>query len=653
MEFVASQRRWNSQVLTAVSAIFLGLSLAVGSELGGESREKPELGEDRLSEQAGAVQPVDDDPTRTEEVSIAVLGADNGSSAVAARRPSELPVPNFVLPDTDGELVGLSDFGDREVVVVVYIGTQCPIGNAYVPILMEIQDAYSRDEVQLIGINANPSDSADEVATHAEEYGITFPVLVDVEQTSISLLNAERTCEAFVLDRRRVVRYRGRIDDRIGYSVRKEEPSRHDLRAAIDEVLSGDHVTVPTTETAGCKITRRGVQSQLGNVTYHGQIDALLRQHCVECHHPGTAAPFALESYDDVANWSAMIREVVEQRRMPPWHADPRFGKFSNERRLSQSEIDILVAWTEDGSPEGTPSTGDEEVENSNAGDDRNFDLERLASAVDRQHTADGWRIGKPDLVFDMPEEFHVPASGVVDYKYFVTPIDIEDDIWIAAAEARPGNRSVVHHIIVYYRMPGDDQKLTWVTATAPGADPLIFPKGYGRRIPKGAELVWQLHYTTNGKAEVDRSQVGLVLADQLPNHELTTYGIANGDFVIPPGEKHHEVVASIPVRRNAVVTSLFPHMHLRGKDFRYEAVYPNGKRETLLSIPQYDFNWQHTYRLAEPLRLPRGSRIVCTAHFDNSTENPANPDPTIEVRFGEQTWDEMMIGYIDYYYED
>jgi hypothetical protein len=253
-----------------------------------------------------------------------------------------------------------------------------------------------------------------------------------------------------------------------------------------------------------------------------------------------------------------------------------------------------------------------------------------------------------------MPEEFTVPASGTVRYKYYKTPTNFTEDMWVQAAEPRPGNRSVVHHIIVYYRLPnakkGDDP--VWIAATAPGADPVVFPPGFGRKIPAGAELVWQMHYTSNGKVESDRSELGLVFCKQPPQYNVENFGIANMRFKIPAGASNHRLEAQIPVSKDTVLLSLMPHTHLRGKDFEYEATYPDGRREILLSVPQYDFNWQHTYRFTEPKRIPKGSTIRCVAHYDNSANNPANPDPTKTVRWGEQTWDEMMIGYMDFYTE-
>jgi hypothetical protein len=269
---------------------------------------------------------------------------------------------------------------------------------------------------------------------------------------------------------------------------------------------------------------------------------------------------------------------------------------------------------------------------------------------------SDGWMIGKPDVVFEMPEEVTVQATGTVPYKYFTSPTGFEEDVWISAAEARPGNRKVVHHIIVSFRDPKAPRRegvlgTGHIVGTAPGDMPLMLPPGAARKIPAGSTLVWQVHYTPTGQEETDRSQLALVLykGKEPPQHNVLTRGISQRRFAIPPGDANHQVESSFEFPADAILYSFMPHMHLRGKDFQYVATYPDGRSETLLSVPRYDFSWQSTYILKEPQMIPKGTKIHCTAHFDNSAGNRANPDPTKEVRWGEQTWEEMMIGWINY----
>ncbi|MCH7728183.1 MAG: redoxin domain-containing protein [Planctomycetes bacterium] len=536
-------------------------------------------------------------------------------------------VPNFVLPDSAGKQIALADFNEAKFVVAVFMGTECPIGNAYVPNLIELQNRYADKGVQFIGINSNLSDSAEAVAKHAKEFKIAFPVLVDKDQATANLFGAKRTPEVFILDARRNVRYRGRIDDRFGYLYKREESRRQEMEEALKELLAGKDVSVPETEAIGCLITRRERLKDEGQITYAKHVSRIFQNKCAECHHPDTAAPFSLTTYESARDWSEMIKETVVQRRMPPWNADPRYGHFSNDMRLTTDEIDTLTAWVDGGAPLG----------------DKN-DL------PEPREYADGWTIGKPDVVFKMPREYTVKAEGTVRYQYFTTKTNFKEDVWIQAAEARPGNRKVVHHIIVYHRIAGSrSRRMPAIVGIAPGEEPMVWPKGIGYKLPAGSELVWQVHYTPTGKVEKDRSEVGLIFCKEPPQRVAKDKSAINFRFRIPAGENNHEVVSETRFTRDAELLSLMPHMHLRGKDFQFRAHYPDGKMEILLSVPTYDFNWQHRYRFAKPVPIPKGTRIECIAHFDNSAANPANPDPKKSVKWGDQTWEEMMIGFINY----
>jgi hypothetical protein len=370
-------------------------------------------------------------------------------------------------------------------------------------------------------------------------------------------------------------------------------------------------------------------------VTYSKQVSRIVQEKCQTCHHPGTSAPFSLSTYEDAVHWSETIREVLTEKRMPPWHADPRYGRFSNDRRLSKEELDTFTSWLDNGMEQG--------------------DRKDLPPS---KEYADGWVIGKPDVVFELSEEQTIPAKGVIEYQYFRTPTNFKEDVWIQAAEARPGNRAVVHHIIVSFRDPKSKERQNgrgigdgFIVGTAPGDMPMILRPGVARRIPAGAELIWQMHYTPNGKEAKDRSQVGFIFykGKEPPTWSAQTRGVTEARFVIPPGAASHPVESEWIIPRDTLLLSFMPHMHLRGKDFEYRAEYPNGKTDILLSVPRYDFSWQTSYRLAEPVLLPKGTKLHCFAHFDNSANNPANPDPKQEVRWGDQTWEEMMIGWADF----
>jgi mono/diheme cytochrome c family protein len=363
-------------------------------------------------------------------------------------------------------------------------------------------------------------------------------------------------------------------------------------------------------------------------VTFNKDVAPILHKNCVGCHRPGEVAPMSLMTYKDARPWARALREKVVTRAMPPWHADPQYGEFSNDRRLRQQDIDTLVAWVDQGAKEGNPK-----------------DLPAAPRFVE------GWNIGKPDMIFSLPQAYPVPATGVVEYKYFTVPTNFTEDRWVQAAEIRPDQRAVVHHIIVFIQIGKDrgpeGQRL--LVGYAPGEQPAIYPEGLGRKIPAGASLLFQVHYTPNGTATEDRSYVGLIFCKKPPKQQLFTRPILNDQFVIPPGDPNYRVESSHTFKEDAHIHSLMPHMHWRGKDFQYRVVYPDGTSKVILSVPRYDFSWQSIYALKEPISAPKGTRLECLAHFDNSNRNKYNPDPTKEVRWGDQTWEEMMIGWTSF----
>jgi peroxiredoxin len=537
-------------------------------------------------------------------------------------------ITDFVLPDPQGKPVALSDFPDAKVRVVVFLGTECPIGNAYIPDLIDFQKRYRDQSVQVVGVNAMLSDTAESIQKHITEYKIDFPVLVDAGQTVADLFGVVRIPTVFVLDRRGHVHYVGRFDDRVGFGFQRDSARRSDVEEAVKEVLAGNKVSVAQTQVDGCKITRKPRLAKDHSPSFSKDVARILHTRCAGCHHADTAAPFSLLTFQDAKQRTEMIREVVADRRMPPWDADPRFGKFENDLRLPQHELDTLLKWIDEGAEPG---------------DDKDL--------PEPPKFTPGWQIGQPDIVFQMQEEFAVPATGTVQYKYFVVPTNLDHDIWVQAAEPRPGNRAVVHHIIVYMRKAGSKKQtgLPAIGGFAVGEEPVIMPRGTGIRIPKGYELVFQMHYTPNGKETTDRSEMGIVLCPEPPEREVHGGAAMNLLFRIPPGAARHEVTSSTKVDKDMELLTLMPHMHVRGRDFKFTARYPDGRTEVLLNVPNYDFQWQHRYRLAEPKRIPAGTRIDCVAHFDNSTENPGNPDATKGVTWGDQTWEEMMIGFFTY----
>ncbi|HEX3727394.1 MAG TPA: alkyl hydroperoxide reductase, partial [Pirellulales bacterium] len=442
---------------------------------------------------------------------------------------------------------------------------------------------------------------------------------------------AIRTPEVFLLDRDRVIRYWGRIDDQYGFKTGagyvKPKLTERSLANAIGEVLAGHEVSQPIVKADGCFIGRVAKQKPHGDVTYSNQVARIMQARCVECHRSGEVAPFSLTSYDEVVGWAETIREVVQEGRMPPWFADPKFGHFENDARLSDEEKQQLSTWVENGCPQGNA-----------------VDLPEPRKFVE------GWRRGEPDQVIYMRDEpYAVPAEGVVDYQFFTVDPGWTSDKWIEWTESRPGNRAVVHHIIVFVQPKngGDFGSRGGIGGYAPGMTPNVNRPGTAIFVPAGSKLVFQLHYTTNGTAQEDRSMIGVRFADAKTVKQAVRGGLV-GDtgFKIPAGDANYEIKAKHLFLKDTLLLSLTPHMHLRGKSFKYEAQYPDGTSEVLLDVPSYDFNWQLRYTLTEAKLMPKGTRLNCTAHFDNSANNLANPDPAKVVTFGDQTWEEMMFGF-------
>jgi peroxiredoxin len=548
--------------------------------------------------------------------------------------------PLFTLKDASDKAYSLADLKNKKAVVVVFIGTECPVNNAYMPRLVELDHAYAPRGVQFLAINANQHDTPTKIIAHSREHKLTFPVLRDPGNVVADQFGAERTPEAFVIDAAGNIVYRGRVDNQYGVGTKRPSPTKRELADALDAVLAGKPVASRKTRAPGCRIARATKASTTAAITYSKHVAPLLQKHCQECHRPGQIGPMPLRTYEDALAWSETIREVVSERRMPPWHADPRHGKFSNDRSLSDTERDTILNWITQGCAPGDSK----EVPPPSA-------------------LPEGWSIGKPDVVFTMKEIAKVPADAGpngIEYRYFAVPTDFAEDRWVQAAEAKPGNRSVVHHILVYIVEPGKKGKKEQekhpdgfgrglLVAYAPGDLPAVFPEGTAKKLPKGALVVFQMHYTPNGVAGTDQSCVGMIFSKSPPKQEMHTKAVSEKWFAIPPNDSNYEVKSSRKFDRYVEVYSLFPHMHLRGKDFTFEAVWPDGKREVLLSVPHYDFNWQSNYRLAKPLKLPAGSRIDCVAHYDNSERNLNNPNPKKLVFWGDQTWEEMMIGFVDY----
>ena len=394
--------------------------------------------------------------------------------------------------------------------------------------------------------------------------------------------------------------------------------------------------------------------------TFTKDVAPILNKNCVSCHREGDIAPMSLLTYEQARPWAKSIRERVARGQMPPWHAEAPKGTFSNDRRLSEAEKATLIAWADAGAPQGNPK-----------------DLPQAPKFTE------GWEIGKPDVVLTMAKPYAVPANGTIAYQYFTIPTNFTEDKWVQAIEVKPGVRSVVHHILVFSKPPQNspDAKSsdsfmqvvpkmaafkrpdgteatsafagapgTLIATTAPGTNAMIYSPGDAMKVPAGSTLILQVHYTANGKGETDQSSVGMIFAKQPPQREIHNSAIMNPMMKIGAGVSDQAIDTAVEFAQDSHITALFPHTHLRGKSWEYRLIYPDGRSQVILSVPKYDFNWQTYYIYSQPLAVPKGSRLEATAHYDNSVNNPSNPDPKIDVRWGEQTWQEMQYTGITYF---
>jgi mono/diheme cytochrome c family protein/thiol-disulfide isomerase/thioredoxin len=532
----------------------------------------------------------------------------------------------------NGTVARWEQITDKDYSVVVFLGTECPLAKLYLPRLAEITEQYG-DIAQIVGIDSNTQDTLDEIRTYALENQIPFQILKDPAGEFATALHAERTPEAFILDQTGAILYRGRIDDQYGVGYARENAEQQFLKQALEELRGGQSISIPQTTPIGCFIGRAHKASEHTGVTYHNTVSTIMKKHCVECHQDGEIAPFSLTHYDDVSAWADTVGEVIEQGRMPPWHASPEYGSFANARRMTEKEKRNIARWIAEGCPRGEQNpapTVSPVINNPTIHRDQSFD----------------------QIIPMRSDPFSVPAEGTVEYQYFVIDPEFHEDRWVSSAEVLPGNREVVHHAIVFISAPDQDSlnNSGWLAAYVPGQRVAPLAEGQARKIPAGSRLVFQMHYTPNGALTSDKTKVGLVFTEEENvQEEVITLITANRHFKIPPGAPNHQVVSRLTeFPPQAQLTALVPHMHLRGKSFRIIYQDNLGEEEILLDVPQYDFNWQHVYRLNQPIPLDEAQQIRCIAHFNNSEGNIVNPDPTDTVCWGDQSWEEMMIAFFE-----
>lgn len=539
-------------------------------------------------------------------------------------------VADLAFEDLDGRKGTLAEEAGGGLLVVAMSSAGCPLSRKYAPRLRSIEEEFAGRGVTFLLVSPLP----DEPAEPLRAIGLRARIVSGAGLPRA--LGAVSTTEVFLLDRALTLLYRGAVDDQYGVGYALASPRRPFLRRAIAAALEGEVSEARATSAPGC-LLERPAEAPAGpsGATYHGRISRILQERCQECHRPGESGPFPLLTYADAKRRAATIGRVVQQGTMPPWFAGEGSLPMGNDKSLSARDREAIAAWVREGCPEGDP-----------------------AEAPLPRAWPEGWRMGKPDAVFELPRPVRVPAEGVLPYHRARVPTGYGEDRWVKAVEVRATAPDVVHHALVFLRYPQghplhskrpeDRAGLAGYFANlVPGEAVQTLAEGQAIRLPAGAFLEFQVHYQPNGTPREDRLRIGLRFADAPPAHEVRTTGIFDVEFEIPPHARDHAVSAELRVPFRARLLGLLPHLHLRGKAFRYELVEPSGATRLLLDVPRYDFNWQLYYRLREPLDLEPGSIVRATARYDNSEANPANPDPSAAVRFGEQTFDEMMIGYV------
>ena len=524
----------------------------------------------------------------------------------------------------------LAELGEHKAYVLMFATTQCPIAKKSLPKLVELSRGYAAGDVAFVVVNVGVVDSIRDMAAQAVDLAIPFPFVKDYDHSCVRALGISRVPECVVLDGKKRLRYRGRLDDQYRLGGTKPQASREDLRIAIDEVLAGKEVSVCETSVDGCMITSAIKSAKGESLEYHKHIAKIILDHCSDCHHPGTAAPFSLLTYEDVIGNAEMIREVSRDETMPPWYAHAAHGKFQNDNSLKGEDKANLMAWLDSSRQRGSEAD----------------------SLPLPQFTNSKWRIGEPDLVITMLEEHTVPPTGFVPYQYAVLPKVFFQETWVEAFEIRPENPSVVHHCNMAYVTTQGASDETFITGYVPGGQPMDlgrFGNGVAYRIPAGSGLGLQIHYTTSGTEQKCRIQVGLRFPKGKVQKQLHHFVLDPRGWTIPPNDAAFQIKSKHALQHDADLLGLFTHMHVRGRDMTFYAVRDE-QRECLLQIPNYNFEWQLGYELAPGTKLlPKGTVIEAIAHFDNSRFNPYNPDPKVPVRYGPQTVDEMFNGFVFY----
>ena len=586
------------------------------------SRLSGELPTAPASTPQGAAQPVTSGPR-------IVKGGDLGVGRMIA---------DLELVDQKGAPRKLSEVAGKRGLVIALTSATCPVSKRYAPSLATLEKDLRAQGVGLLLVNPYASDRREDIQAQLAAAGISAAYVHDQEKKLATALGARTTTEVFLLDATRTLLYRGALDDQYGVNYNLDAPRANYLRDAVSALLASQRPTIAATEAPGCELDLPSAENRATTqVTYHRDVARILQQNCVTCHRDQGIAPFPLDDLAEVQDRSKVIKRVISERAMPPWFAAPvqagARNPWANDCSLAERDKADLLAWIGSADrPLGNP-----------------------AEAPAKLVFPDEWTIGKPDYIVQLPQPVAVKADGFMPYQFITAETTLSEDKWVQGYEILPTDRSVVHHVIVNVHAKGTGKLRDreegvggfWA-AYVPGNGSQVYPAGFARKLPAGSRVSFQIHYTPSGKATQDQLRMGLIFAKETPRYLVETVALPDRNLNIPPGAADHVETASRKVPVDLNVMAFVAHMHVRGKAFKYELLNADGTAETLLDIPRYDFNWQLRYELAEPRFIPRGSTLRVTAVYDNSPGNKANPDPTKTVRWGPQTYEEMMIGYIE-----
>jgi thiol-disulfide isomerase/thioredoxin len=536
-------------------------------------------------------------------------------------------IGKFTFTDIRSLPRSLGDFGEKKAYVLVFFNNSCPLALRYLPVLQAMEKEYRAKGVQFIALNAAEEDSLIDMATLGVKHDLEFPLAKDFDGDCAKALGVKRTPEVAVLDAAKKLVYRGRIDDQYRLGGVRKEATTHDLKDAIEAVLAGKKVENAETNVDGCPITFPQPR-EAKKLNFAEHVAPILQKHCWSCHYAGGSAPFSLTNHHQASSRSDAIIEAITDQRMPPWFASHEFGPFTNRRGLSEAERNTIVDWARGGAAAGDPAK----------------------TPPPPKPSESKWVIGEPDLVLKTVE-IELPAKGDIPYQYAVLPHLFTEDTWVKEVQILPENPRVLHHCNMAYGSFFEKfDERNFITGQVPGGEAVTLDPGVAVLIPKGSMLGLQMHFVATGKPEKCRVLVGLRYPREIVQRRLQNIQLATTRFAIPPGDPAHKVAATRTLDRDVVGVGLFSHMHLRGKDMSFIAHYPTNKDETLLVIPNYNFSWQIPYRWESGKKLlPKGTKLECVAHYDNSAFNPYNPDPKATVRNGPQTHHEMMVGFFFY----